>query len=113
MEGSQYLVCKLKKFIYGLKEASCQWYLKFDQVIFDFDFKENVDDQYIYHKFKESRLIFLVLYVNDILLASNDMVLLETKSFLLHHFEIKSLGDTSFVIGIQIQRDRTHEILGS
>jgi len=75
------LVCKLKKSIYGLKQASRQWYLKFDQVISDFGFKENVDDQCIYHKFKESR--FLVLYVDDILLASNDMaLLLETKSSL-------------------------------
>jgi len=40
-------------------------------------------DQCIYHKFEESRLIFLVLYVDDILLASNDMaLLLETKSSL-------------------------------
>jgi len=41
--------------------------------IWFFDFKENVVDQCIYHKFKESRLIFLVLYVDDILLASSDM----------------------------------------
>ena len=71
VKGLQYLICKLKKFIYGLKQASHQWYLKFDQVIFDFDFKKNIVDQYIYHKFKESKLIFLVLYVDDILLASS------------------------------------------
>ena len=66
-----------------------------------------------YHKFKESKLIFLVLYVDDILLASNDIdILLETKSFLSKNFEIKDLGDASFVIGIQIQRGRTSGILG-
>ena len=54
-------------------------------------------DQCIYHKFKESRLIFLMLYVNGVLLASNDMVLLlETKSFLSKNFEMKDLGDASF-----------------
>jgi len=54
-KGSQYLVCKLQKFIYDLKQASRQWYVKFDQVISDFGFKKNVDDQCIYHKFKESK----------------------------------------------------------
>jgi len=38
-------------------------------------------------------------------------LLLETKSFLSKNFEMKDLGDVSFVIDIQIQRDRTHEIL--
>ena len=94
-------------------QASRQWYLKFDHVISDFSFKEIVDDQCIYHKFKGSRFIFLVLYVNDILLASNDIdLLLEIKSFLSKNFEMKDLGDASFVIGIQIQRDRTRGILG-
>ena len=66
-----------------------------------------------YYKFKESKLIFLVLFVNDILLVSNEMILLlETKSFLSKNFETKDLGEASFVIGIQIQRNRTREILG-
>jgi len=70
-----------------------------------------VVDQSIYHKFKKSRLIFLVLYVDDILLASNDMtLLLETKSFLPKFFEMKDLGVVSFIIGIQIQCDKTREI---
>jgi len=112
-KGSQHLVCKLNKSIYHRKLASHHWYLKFDQVIYDFDFEENVDDQCIYHKFKESILIFLVLYVDDILLAINDMVLLlEIKSFLSKNFEMKDLGDASFMIDIQIQCDRTREILG-
>jgi len=51
--------------------------------------------------------------MDDILLASNYMVLLlETKSFLSKNFEMKDLGDAPFVIDIQIQRDKTREILG-
>jgi len=54
-----------------------------------------------------------MIYVDDILLASNDMVLLiETKSFHSKNFEMKDLGDASFTIDIQIQRDRTRGILG-
>ena len=87
--------------------------MKFDQEISDFNFKKIVDDQYIYHKFKESRLKFLVLYMDDILLTSNDMIiLLETKSFFSKNFEIKIPGDISFVIGIQIPHDKIRGILG-
>ena len=50
-----------------------------------------------------SKHIFLVLYVDDILLASNDIELLhETKKFLAKNFEIKDLGDAFFVLGIKI-----------
>ena len=35
-------MCKLNKFIYGLKQASKQWYLKFDEIVSSFGFKENV-----------------------------------------------------------------------
>jgi hypothetical protein len=57
--------------------------------------------------------VFLVLYVDDILLASNDINMLhETKKFLMKIFEIKDLGDASFVLGIEILRNRTQCILG-
>jgi len=39
-------------------------------------------------------------------------LLLETKSFLSKKFEMKDLGEASFMLGIQIQRNRTREILG-
>ncbi|CAA7037676.1 unnamed protein product [Microthlaspi erraticum] len=75
-EGQEDMVCKLKKSIYGLKQASRQWYLKFDEIITKFGFKENIVDPCIYLKFSGSKFIFLVLYVDDILLASSDLGLL-------------------------------------
>ena len=79
-KDSKHLVCRLKKSIYGLKQASRQWYRKFDQVVTSFGFKENPVDQCIYVKFSGSKFVILVLYVDDILLASNNKDLLhETK----------------------------------
>jgi hypothetical protein len=43
-KGKEHLVCRLKKSIYGLKQASRQWYLKFDQVVASFGFKEIASD---------------------------------------------------------------------
>ena len=107
------MVCKLKKSIYGLKQASRQWYYKFHQVIISSGFEMSMVDDCIYHKFSESKHIYLVLYVDDILLSTNDRgMLYETKRFLSKKFEMKDLGDASFVLGIQIHRDRSRGILG-
>jgi hypothetical protein len=111
-DGEQ-LVCKLKKSIYGLKQASRQWYLKFHNVISSFSFVENVMDQCIYQKVSGSKICFLVLYVDDILLATNDKGLLyEVKQFLSKTFDMKDMGEAFYVIGIKIHRDRFRGILG-
>ena len=63
-------------------------------------------------KFSESKYIFVVLYVDDILLVANDIELLvETKQLLFSHFDMKDLGETSYVLGIQILRNRPSGIL--
>jgi len=101
------LVCRLKKSIYGLKQASQQWYLKLFQIIFTFGFKENIVDQCIYLKVSGSKVIFLGLYVDDILLATNDLGLLhDTKEFIFQNLEMKDMGEASYVLGIEIKRDR-------
>ncbi|KAJ9697292.1 hypothetical protein PVL29_009194 [Vitis rotundifolia] len=110
--GKEDLVCKLNKSIYGLKQASRQWYLKFDSIITQNGFKENTVDRCIYLRISESSYIFLVLYVDDILLASNDFDLLfETKHMLSTHFDMKDLGEASYVLGIKILRDRANGVL--
>jgi transposase InsO family protein len=109
----EHLVCKLKKSIYGLKQASRQWYLKFHNVISSFGFVENIMDQCIYQKVSGSKICFLVLYVDDILLATNDKGLLhEVKQFLSKNFDMKDMGEASYVIGIKIHRDIFQGILG-
>jgi hypothetical protein len=72
-----------------------------------------VEDNCIYAKFKNEKFIFLVLYADDILLSSSDVhLLLETKSFLSSHFDMKDLGEASYVLGIEIHRDRRKGVLG-
>lgn len=51
--------------------------------------------------------MILSLYVDDVLLASNDLGMLnDTKDWLKSQFEMKDMGDASFVLGIKIIRDR-------
>jgi hypothetical protein len=112
VKGKEHMGCHLRKSIYGLKQASRQWYLKFDETIRSFGFKENEEDNCIYAKFRNEKFIFLIWYVNDILLASNDArLLLETKRFLSSNFDMKDLGEVSFILGIEIHRDRRKGVL--
>ena len=107
MEGKERMGCRLRKSIYELKQASRQWFLKFDETIRKFGFKENDEDNCIYGKFKSGKFIFLILYVDDILLASSDVgLLLETKKFLSSNFDMKDLDEASFVLKIEIHQDR-------
>ncbi|KAM1665198.1 hypothetical protein ACFXTN_040610 [Malus domestica] len=107
------LVCKLNKSIYGLKQASRQWSLKFHRIVKEHGFTENPSDNCIYLRFNGSNFIILVLYVDDILLATNCHSLLDdTKTFLQKHFEMKDMGEATYVLGIEIKRDRRRGLLG-
>ena len=86
--------------------------MKFDKVVISLCYKENKVDQCIYPKISESKCIFLVLYLDDILLVCNDVGLLhEIKQLLSKTFDMKDLGDASFFLGIEIHRDRSRNLL--
>ncbi|GJZ83440.1 putative RNA-directed DNA polymerase [Tanacetum coccineum] len=60
-------------------------------------FKKNAVDQCIYLKLSGSQFVILVLYVDDIILPSNDLnMLYETKRFLSEKFEMKNLEEASY-----------------
>ena len=64
-------------------KAAPKWYPNFDEVITSNGFKENIVDQCIYMKVSGRKYIFLVLYVDDILLITNDTdLLVKTKQLL-------------------------------
>ena len=87
------LVCKLQKSIYGLKQASRSWNIRFDQAIKSFGFLQNPDEPCVYKKCEGKVVYFLVLYVDDILLIGNDGAALSTvKVCLASTFDMKDLG---------------------
>jgi hypothetical protein len=70
-------ICKLQKSIYGLKQASQSWNMRFDEVVKGFDFIKNVEEPCVYKKVSGGTIVFLVLYVHVILLIRNDISTLE------------------------------------
>ncbi|KAK0594609.1 hypothetical protein LWI29_023351 [Acer saccharum] len=105
-------VCKLQRYIYGLKQASRSWNIRFDDVITTYGFEQNVDELCVYKRIIDKKVVFLVLYVDDILLIGNDVgVLSEVKCWLASQFQMKDLGEASYVLGIQLIRDRKNKLI--
>jgi hypothetical protein len=100
-------IYKLQRSIYGLKQASRSWNIRFDEVVKGFGFIKNEDEPCVYKKASGSALVFLVLYVDDILLIGNDIPMLEAvKTLLRRSFLMKDLGEVAYILGIRIYRDR-------
>ncbi|KAK4383316.1 Retrovirus-related Pol polyprotein from transposon TNT 1-94 [Sesamum angolense] len=111
--GEEQKVCHLQRSIYGLKQASRSWNIRFDEVIRGYDFVKNDFDPCVYKKVCGSSVLFLVLYVDDILLIGNDIKMLgDTKAWLSTQFSMNDLGEASYILGIKIFRDRSKRILG-
>src|SRR4051812_41683596 len=106
-------VCKLQRSIYGLKQASRSWNLRFAEVTKEFGFVQTYGEACIYKKVSGSNVAFLILYVDDILLIKNDIDLLNSgKSYLNNKFSMKDLGEVSYILGIKIYRDRSRRLIG-
>ena len=57
-------------------------------------------------------MVFLILYVDDILLVGNDFEMLsKVKIQLATQFQMKDLGKAQYVLGIKILRDRKNKII--
>ena len=106
-------ICKLRRSIYGLKQASRSWNLRFDEEVKGFGFIKNEEEPCIYKKASGSAIVFLVLYVDDILLIGNDIPMLNAaKSSLRKSFDMKDLGEAAYILGIKIYRDRSRRLIG-
>lgn len=102
-EASIKKVCKLRKAIYGLKQAGRQWFKRIDAVIKEFGLTQSKNDQCIYYIRNTKITMILALYVDDIIIASNDNAL--TDKFvrkLQDHFDIRDMGVPKHCIGLEV-----------
>ena len=100
-------VCKLKKSLYGLKQASRIWNNKLDAALLKFGLSKSKVDPCVYYKISGDKMLYVAVYVDDLLILSNDeKQKLELKNNLKSNFKMKDIGEARFVLGIQIKRDR-------
>ena len=86
--------------------------MRFDEAIKTYGFIQNPDESCVYKFIKDKRVVFLILYVDDILLIGNNIELLsDVKAWLAEQFQMKDLGEASYILRIHLIRDRKKKLL--
>ena len=113
VKGQEDKVCKLVKSLYGLKQAPRQWNKCFDQFMIKNGFEKSEYDLCVYFKkTQDDEYIYLLLYVDDILLVSRKIEdINEVKKMLKTQFDMKDLGPAKRILGMDIERNRTGGVL--
>ena len=98
----------MKKSLYGLKQAPRQWYKKFEFVMGEQGYKKTTSNHCVFvQKFSDDDFIVLLLYVDDMLIAGQNVCRINNlKKQLNKSFAMKDLGPAKQILGMKIIRDR-------
>ena len=99
------LVCRLQRSLYGLKQASRQWFTKLSSFLVSHGFQQSNSDHSLFLKLTRSVTTILLVYVDDIILTGKIILEIQDITTLLdQEFKIKDLGDLKFFLGLEIAR---------
>ncbi|BBH07384.1 wall-associated kinase 2, partial [Prunus dulcis] len=101
------VVCRLNKSLYGLKQASRNWFSTFSDTIQKAGYQQSKAEYSLFTKAEGTSFTAVLIYVDDILLTGNNLQEMERlKKFLLNRFRIKDLGDLKYFLGIEFSRSK-------
>lgn len=111
-EQGKGLVCRLNRSLYGLKQASRAWNERFHTFIVKMGFVRSENDQCLYVRGEGKNKVIVVLYVDDILMASSSLKVLEAvKRGFSAEFEMTDAGEVKQFLGISVERDAPNGIM--
>jgi hypothetical protein len=95
-------VCRLKRALYGLKQAPRAWYTWIDSYFTGLGFTKSEADANLYQILVESKILIIVLYVDDLILTGDEQLIHSCKDYLAKEFEMKDLGLLHYFPGLEI-----------
>ena len=99
------LVCRLQRSLYGLKQASRQWFMKLSGLLTVHGFQQSHSDHSLFLRFNGSVTTMLLVYVDDIILTGNrNSEIQDVITLLDQAFKIKDLGNLKYFLGLEIAR---------
>lgn len=102
------VVWKLKKALYGMKQAPKTWYLKLHKLLVAFGFVRTISDNCVYVKKQGEFQLTFSVYVDDFIMVSHNLEKLhELRDYLRKYFRITDLCEAKSILGIQIIRDKS------
>lgn len=104
--GEEHLVCCLKKSLYGLKQSGRQWHKKINDILQAFGMIQLNADKCFYYVKSQDSLMFLAIYVDDIIIAAKDInIFYELEKYLSKELDVKILGKIKYCLGIEFEQD--------
>ncbi|OMO65653.1 hypothetical protein CCACVL1_21443 [Corchorus capsularis] len=98
-------VCRVRKSLYGLKQASRNWFAKFFAALLEFGFIQSTVDYSLFTLTTGSSFLVVLVYVDDLIIAGDDSVRIRSlKQHLDSRFHIKDLGPLKYFLGIEVAR---------
>ena len=92
-----------QKFLYGLKQASRQWFAKLTTELTRQGFTQSKNDYSLFIKHVSTSITIVAVYVDDINLTGDDISAIHRLKHHLHRiFNIKDLGKLNFFLGIEV-----------
>jgi len=101
-------VCKLKKSLYGLKQASRKWYEKLTALLLSEGYSQSGSDYSLFTLQQHHDFTAILVYVDDIILAGTSLNEFQRiKSILDVKFKIKDLGILKYFLGLEVSHSKT------
>jgi len=94
------LVYRLRKYLYGLKQSPRAWFRKFSNVVQQFGM--TLCDHSIFYYHSSVGCVYLIMYVNDIILTGSDNHDISQMKHLCDHFQTKDLENLRYFLGIEV-----------
>ncbi|KAK3038369.1 hypothetical protein RJ639_030269 [Escallonia herrerae] len=98
-------VCRLQKSLYGLRQASRNWYHKFTQSLLVVGFIQSQSDHSLFTFARKGSFLAVLIYVDDVIVTGTDSAKISwLKHYLDTKFHIKDLGKLKYFLGIEVAR---------